>query len=79
MRSRLRRLSPQPLREVKRRLEVAGFTEVSQRESHVKFVRRLGRIVDTAIVPHKSEIPIGTLRSSLNQAHIDADEWEALI
>jgi predicted RNA binding protein YcfA (HicA-like mRNA interferase family) len=74
----LGRLSPQPFREVKRRLEAAGFEEVSQKGSHVKFVRREGSIVDTAIVPRKREIPVGTLRSILNQAHIDPDAWETL-
>jgi len=44
----LARLRPLPFREVKRRLELAGFVEESQKGSHVKFVRRLGRIVDTA-------------------------------
>lgn len=72
------RLRPQPYREVKRRLEGVGFVETSQRGSHVKFVRRVGQIVDTAIVPRKSEIPVGTLRSILSQAHIDPDEWEKL-
>ena len=69
------RLKPQPFRKVKRRLEAAGFIEISQKGSHVKFVRRHGEIVDTAIVPKKSEIPVGTLRS---QAHIAPDEWEDL-
>ena len=32
-------LSPLPYREVKRKLETAGFTEVSQRGSDVKFVK----------------------------------------
>ena len=72
------RLKPQPFREVKRRLEAAGFVEASQRGSHVKFVRRLAEIVDTAIVPKKSEIPVGTLRSILSQAHIDPDDWDKL-
>jgi predicted RNA binding protein YcfA (HicA-like mRNA interferase family) len=44
----------------------------------VKFVRRLNDIVDIAIVPNKREIPVGTLRSILNQAHIDLDQWEEL-
>ena len=70
------RLSPQPFREVKRRLEAVGFVEASQKGSHVKFVRRNGDIVDTAIVPRKSEIPVGTLRSILNQAHIDPQDWD---
>ena len=72
------RLSPQPFREVKRRLEAAGFVETSQKGSHVKFVRRVGETVDTAIVPRKKEIPVGTLRSILSQAHIDPDDWDAL-
>ena len=50
----------------------------SQKGSHVKFVRRTGDDIDTAIVPKKSEIPVGTLRSILNQAHIDPDEWDDL-
>jgi predicted RNA binding protein YcfA (HicA-like mRNA interferase family) len=74
----LARLSPQPFREVKRRLEAAGFVEASQKGSHVKFVRRFGDTIDTAIVPRKDEIPVGTLRSILNQAHIDLTEWDAL-
>ncbi len=72
------RLKPQPFREVKRRLEAVGFVESTQRGSHVKFVRRSGEVVDTAIVPKKSEIPVGTLRSILNQAHIDTDAWDKL-
>jgi predicted RNA binding protein YcfA (HicA-like mRNA interferase family) len=63
---------------VKRRLESAGFVEASQKGSHVKFVRRSDEIVDTAVVPRKSEIPVGTLRSILSQAHIDLDEWDNL-
>jgi predicted RNA binding protein YcfA (HicA-like mRNA interferase family) len=74
----LRRLKPQPFREVKRRLEGAGFLEASQKGSHVKFVRRQGDALDTAIVPRKPEIPVGTLRSILSQAHIDPEDWDKL-
>jgi len=77
-RSRLGRLKPQPFREVKRRLEAAGFVEASQKGSHVKFVRRAGETVDTAIVPKRSEVAVGTLRSILHQAHIDVNDWEKL-
>ena len=52
--------------------------EASQKGSHVKFIRRLGETVDTVIVPKKREIPVGTLRSILNQAHIDSDQWDKL-
>jgi predicted RNA binding protein YcfA (HicA-like mRNA interferase family) len=37
----LGRLKPHPFREIKRRLEAAGFVEVSQRGSHVKFARSI--------------------------------------
>jgi predicted RNA binding protein YcfA (HicA-like mRNA interferase family) len=72
----LGRLKPQPFREVKRRLEASGFVEVSQKGSHVKFVRKVGTNVDTVIVPRKYDIPVGTLRSILNQAHIDPEDWD---
>lgn len=72
------RLSPQPYREVKRRLEAAGFVETTHKGSHVKFVRRTESAVDTAIVPRKFEIAVGTLRSILNQAHILLEDWERL-
>jgi predicted RNA binding protein YcfA (HicA-like mRNA interferase family) len=74
----LGRLKPESFREVEHRLESAGFVETSQKGSHVKFVRRSGDTVDTAIVPKKSEIPVGTLRSVLSQAHIDPEEWDRL-
>jgi predicted RNA binding protein YcfA (HicA-like mRNA interferase family) len=74
----LGRLKPQPFREIKRRLEAAGFVETSQKGSHVKFVRRLGETVDTAIVPRKPEVPVGTIRSILSQAHIGPDDWDKL-
>ena len=72
------RLKPQSFREIKRRLEAVGFVEASQKGSHVKFARRSGKVVDTAIVPKKSEVPVGTLRSILSQAHISPDDWEQL-
>ena len=72
------RLKPQSFREIKRRLESAGFVEASQSGSHVKFVRRSGEVVDTAVVPKKHEVPVGTLRSILNQAHIHPDDWDRL-
>ncbi len=72
------RLKPQPFREIKRRLEAAGFVETSQKGSHVKFVRRIEETVDTAIVPRKSEVPVGTIRSILSQAHIDPYDWDKL-
>lgn len=72
------RLKPQSFREIKRRLEAGGFVETSQKGSHVKFVRCSGKVVDTAIVPRKPEVPVGTLRSILSQAHISPDDWDQL-
>lgn len=72
------RVTPQPFREITRRLEAAGFVETGQKGSHVKFARRLKDTVDTVIVPKKSEIPAGTLRSVLSQAHTDPEDWDKL-
>ena len=57
-------------------LERAGFTQVSQRGSHVKLRRQDGRI---AIVPLHRELARGTLRSILKQAGISADEFADLL
>jgi predicted RNA binding protein YcfA (HicA-like mRNA interferase family) len=74
----LGRLRPLAFRDIKRRLESAGFVEVSQKGSHVKFARTLSGRTDTVIVPRRSEVPVGTLRSILNQANIDPDSWDKL-
>jgi predicted RNA binding protein YcfA (HicA-like mRNA interferase family) len=59
-------------------LESAGFSEVSQKGSHVKFVKYAVEGVYTAIVPNHREIPVGTLRSILRQAGISPEEFENL-
>lgn len=71
-------LKPLPYREVKRRLEALGFTEHSQKGSHVKFVKQMSSGIATAIVPHHREVLAGTLRSILRQAGISTDEWNDL-
>lgn len=71
-------LRPLPYREVKRRLEAAGFVQVGQRGSHIKFVKEAAEGIRTVIVPHHREIAIGTLRSVLRQAGLTVDEFEAL-
>lgn len=72
------RLKPLSFREIQRRLTAAGFVEAGIRGSHVKFIRRAGEIIDTVIVPKKHEVPVGTIRSILNQAHIDPKDWDRL-
>jgi predicted RNA binding protein YcfA (HicA-like mRNA interferase family) len=71
-------LRPLPFREVKRKLEAAGFVEVSSKGSHVKFAKKTSQGTYTAVVPHHREVPAGTLRSILRQAGIDPDEFERL-
>jgi predicted RNA binding protein YcfA (HicA-like mRNA interferase family) len=71
-------LRPLPYREVKRRLEAAGFAETSQRGSHVKFARQTEAGLRTVIVPRHREVAVGTLRSILRQAGLTPDEFEEL-
>lgn len=71
-------LRPLPFREVKRKLEAAGFAEVSSKGSHVKFAKKTSQGTYTAVVPHHREVPVGTLRSILRQAGIDPDEFKSL-
>ena len=71
-------LRPLPFREVKRKLESAGFAEVSSKGSHVKFAKVTEEGTYTAIVPYHREVPVGTLRSILKQAGISPDEFERL-
>lgn len=67
-----------PFREVRRKLEAAGFSIVSQKGSHVKFIRRTEAGVFTAIVPNHREVTVGTLRSALHQAGLTVEEFETL-
>ena len=71
-------LKPLPYREVKRKLIVGGFSEISKKGSHVKFVKTTPQKISTAIVPQHREIAIGTLHSILNQAGLTPKEFEAL-
>ena len=71
-------LKPLAFRELKRKLESAGFTKVSQRGSHVKFAKRKTNRTLIVIVPEHSEIAVGTLRSILRQAGLTPHEFETL-
>ena len=71
-------LKPLPYREVKKKLEKNGFREVSQKGSHVKFIKESSDEIRTAIVPNHKEIAIGALRSILRQARISIEEFEDL-
>jgi len=69
---------PAPYREVRRKLLAAGFVEVAQEGSHVKFARKSPEGTRTTTVPRHREIASGTLRSILRQAGISIDEWEQM-
>ncbi len=71
-------LRPLPFRKVRRKLVAAGFAQVSQHGSHVKFAKRTSEGVLTAVVPSHREVAPGTLRSVLRQAGISVDEFDAL-
>jgi predicted RNA binding protein YcfA (HicA-like mRNA interferase family) len=71
-------MKPLPFREVKRRLEAAGFTEAGQTGSHIKFAKTTADGTRTATVPKHREVAAGTLRSILRQAGISADEFDSL-
>ena len=69
---------PLPYREVKRKLAAAGFTEISQQGSHVKFAKQTDQDLRTAIVPRHREVAAGTIRSIPRQAGMAWDEFEQL-
>lgn len=71
-------MKPLPYREVKQKLERVGFRELSQKGSHVKFVRKLADEIWTVIVPYHREVSPGTLRSILRQSGLSMDEFEKL-
>lgn len=71
-------LKPLPFREVRRKLLTAGFFEVGQEGSHVKFARTAAGGTYTAIVHRHREVKKGTLRSILRQASLSVEQWEAL-
>lgn len=71
-------MKPLPYRQIKRKLEKAGFTIVHQRGSHVKFVSESENEVRTVIVPNHREIRVGTLRTILRHAGLTPDEFDRL-
>ena len=61
-------LKPLPFRHVRRKLLAAGFEEVSQESTHVKFAKATEEGLRTAVVPKHREVAVGTLHSILRQA-----------
>jgi len=71
-------MRPVPYREVTRKLQAAGFIQVGQTGSHVKFAKTTSQGTLTATVPKHLEVAPGTLRSILRQAHLTLEEFERL-
>jgi len=71
-------LKPLPFREVKRKLEAAGFVEVRRKGSHVKFLKETPEGRRVVLVPCRSEMAGDTLRSILRQAGLSAEEFDRL-
>ncbi len=68
-------MKPIPFREVRRKLIKAGFVEVGQTGSHIKFARLFDQGTVTATVPKHREVASGTLRSILRQAGISEKDF----
>lgn len=60
-------------------LQRAGFSQVSQKGSHIKLHKRQVEKTFTAIVPNHKEIAIGTFNSILKQAGMNKKEFEKFI
>jgi len=71
-------MKPVAYREVRRKLHAAGFVEVGQTGSHVKFAKTTSGGTLTATVPKHRDVAAGTLRSILRQAHLSVEEFERL-
>jgi predicted RNA binding protein YcfA (HicA-like mRNA interferase family) len=65
-------------RQVASKLRKAGFTEVSQKGSHVKFAKQTEEGTLTATVPKHDEIALGTMKSILRQTGISEEAFEKL-
>ena len=71
-------MRPVAYREVKRKLEAAGFVQVGQTGSHVKFAKTTSEGTLTATVPKHRDVAAGTLRSILRQARLSPEEFSRL-
>jgi predicted RNA binding protein YcfA (HicA-like mRNA interferase family) len=70
-------MKPLSFREVKRKLEAAGFAEIGQTGSH-KIRQNYGRWNAHCDCSQHREVAAGTLRSVLRQAGISAGNFEKL-
>ncbi len=71
-------MKPLSYRQVKRKLEKAGFRLIQQRGSHVKYRKEGQHEVRTVMIPKHREIKVGTLRSILRHAGLTTEEFDML-
>jgi len=71
-------VKPLSFREVRRKLEKAGFVQVGQTGSHIKFAKVTDEGTRTATVPRHREVASGTLRSILRQAGFSEEGFRKL-
>lgn len=71
-------MKPLSFREVRRKLEKAGFIQVGQTGSHIKFAKITDEGTRTATVPRHREVASGTLRSILRQAGLSEEAFKNL-
>ena len=71
-------MKPLSFREVRRKLEKAGFVQVGQTGSHIKFAKVTDEGTRTATVPRHREVASGTLRSILRQAGFSEEGFRKL-
>ena len=67
---------PHTAREVLSKLKPAGFEEVRQNGSHVVPGHADGRMIYVAM--HRGDVPMGTVRRILKQAHLSEDRFRQL-
>jgi predicted RNA binding protein YcfA (HicA-like mRNA interferase family) len=60
-------------------LQRAGFVNISQKGSHIKLTKSLGKETLTVIIPNHKEIARGTFGSILKQANLTKEEFEKLV
>ena len=60
-------------------LKRAGFSLISQKDSHIKLFKREKDKAFTAIVPNHKEIAHGTFNSILKQAGMTKKEFERFV
>ncbi len=69
---------PLTFRQVRFKLEAAGFRGISQKGNHAKFIKTEGDRVRTAILPHYTELTVSVIESILLQSGISKAGFDRL-